>query len=437
MVALSIYIFMWSAVLLAIVKQPRWGLYFLIPLLPLQIIRYRVLIYPLGNTFIDLILLGVLIGMIMRKQGPLFESTVMSRILKVFCVFHYLSLWYGSFAQGYDAPLWFNDMRMSVFKNYMVMFLLFVLVYNCFKTEKEMKILMVLMVLSTFMVSFTFARHMRGRNTTQFSYEVRDAGPMGYAGVNGFAAFEAQFSLFFLGFTSLYKRWWVKLGIYLMLALNMYSLLFSFSRGAYVGFVIGLVFIGILQERKFLVLLAALAFIWSTVLPPAVIDRITGTYQGGVLESSAEERVQLWEDAVARIKSSPIIGAGFYTYALSREGESLRDTHNYYLKVMVETGIVGLLLFVALLVKMFSVSFGVYRNAKSDFLRAMAFGFCACMISVFIVNIFGDRWTYIQVNAFLWTLLAMITRAYKIEVESPKPKEEPAPPGMPELAVAM
>jgi len=325
-----------------------------------------------------------------------------------------------------------------VFKNYMVMFLLFVLVYNSFKTEKQMKLMVLLIALSTFATSFTFVRHMRGRDVSQFSYNVRDAGPVGYAGVNGFAALEAQYSLFFLGLISFDKRWWVKLGVYLLLIINMWSLLFSFSRGGYGGFLVGLLFIGIMRERKYLVLLLALVFVWSAVLPPAVIDRITGTYAGGELESSAEERVVLWQDAMDRIKSNPITGSGFYTYALSRQGESLRDTHNYYLKVMVETGIIGLGLFLALLAKMFSVSFNVYRKARSEFLKGMGFGFAACMVCVVIVNIFGDRWTYIQVNGFLWTLLAMLTRAYKIEADQQEKEQSTlGSPVMPEAAVAV
>ena len=37
------------------------------------------------------------------------------------------------------------------------------------------------------------------------------------------------------------------------------------------------------------------------------------------------------------------------------------------------------------------------------------------MTCVFVVNFFGDRWLYIEVNGFLWVLLACVARGLMIE----------------------
>jgi hypothetical protein len=42
---------------------------------------------------------------------------------------------------------------------------------------------------------------------------------------------------------------------------------------------------------------------------------------------------------------------------------------------------------------------------------------------VFVVNFFGDRWLYVEVNGFLWVMLACVVRGQMIENEQ---KEEPA-----------
>jgi hypothetical protein len=42
---------------------------------------------------------------------------------------------------------------------------------------------------------------------------------------------------------------------------------------------------------------------------------------------------------------------------------------------------------------------------------------------VFVVNLFGDRWLYVEVNGFLWVMLACVVRGQMIESER---KEEVA-----------
>ena len=44
---------------------------------------------------------------------------------------------------------------------------------------------------------------MSDRDLSHFSYEVRDGGVLGYAGVNGVATFEAEFMLFLLGLSAI------------------------------------------------------------------------------------------------------------------------------------------------------------------------------------------------------------------------------------------
>src|SRR5947209_19726114 len=52
---------------LSVFWRPAAGLYLLIPLLPLQTIRYRLHGYFLGAQFVDVLLLGVILGL--RRRG--------------------------------------------------------------------------------------------------------------------------------------------------------------------------------------------------------------------------------------------------------------------------------------------------------------------------------------------------------------------------------
>src|SRR4029077_9227082 len=115
---------------------------------------------------------------------------------------------------------------------------------------------------------------------------------------------------------------------------------------------------------------------------------------------------------------NPVFGAGFDTYQWQHRVSIYTDTHNYFLKVLVETGIVGLLLFLYVLAKAARLGLKLFKSAQDPFLQSIGLGFALLMACVFVVNLFGDRWLYVEVNGFLWVLLACVVRGQMIEKES-------------------
>ena len=85
-VPLALYIGAVVAFVLSLFWKPQAGLYFLIPLLPLQTIRYRILDFPLGNKLIDMLLLAVVVGSIF-EGGFRFAKTTLNKLLIIFGVF--------------------------------------------------------------------------------------------------------------------------------------------------------------------------------------------------------------------------------------------------------------------------------------------------------------------------------------------------------------
>jgi len=236
--------------------------------------------------------------------------------------------------------------------------------------------------------------------------------------VNGFAAFIAQLIVFFTAMFFFLRRKAVRLALAAMLALSVYSLLFSFSRGAYFASLAGLSFMALYKNKKLLLGLIVLVIAWQLVLPVAVRERIDMTYDANdkALDPSAEERVSLWRDAIVLIESNPIWGSGFDTYQFMHRVDYFMDTHNYYLKVLVEMGITGLLLLLAVLGEMFRAGFRLFRSSQDTFLQGLGMGFAAMVICSAVSNFFGDRWTYLQVDGFIWILLGCVLRAQQIAV---------------------
>src|SRR5581483_2127746 len=105
--------------------------------------------------------------------------------------------------------------------------------------------------------------------------------------------------------------------------------------------------------------------------------------------------------------------------------------------------LLGLLLFLVLLWKCFRLSFRLFRIANDPFFRALGLGAAAYVVCAFVVNFFGDRWMYLQVNGYLWTFLGLVVRAHMLteeehsaESEAEPPHEESKPEQLPALAPA-
>jgi hypothetical protein len=230
----------------------------------------------LGPQFVDLLLLGVVLGLAFRGRS-IIPKTPISKYLLVLCAFYYLSLWEGSYFIDAPLPLWISDPRFSDWKNYVEMFFLAMVVASAIKDEKQVRTLLLVMALSVLALNRNYMNIISGRDLSHFSYELRDEGFIGYAGVNGLAAFEAMtFSLLLAGYV--YARGiWLKLALGGLAATCVYCLLFSFSRGGYAAALAGLVVIGFLKARRFLVVAAVILISWQMLLPGSVQERISMT----------------------------------------------------------------------------------------------------------------------------------------------------------------
>jgi len=402
--------------LLSVFRKPELGLYFMVPMLPLQTVRYRIHGYPLGSLFVDIMLLGVGLGLL-RRGKPMLARTELNKILAIFAGLTYLLLWRGSFTIGAPLPLWFSDPRMSDWKNYMVMPLLFLVSVSALTTRRQMKILLILMCASVLVLDKSFINLMSQRDMSSFSYDMRDAGAMGYAGVNGLGAFAAQFSIFLIAMAGVARKWW-RPALFVTLALTLLALMYSFSRGAYLGLCVGLLYLGVRKNRLLLVILVLFLSSWQTLVPPAVRQRVLMTRgENGEIESSAAERLSLWDEAMQIFRGDPLFGMGFNTYGTSDHVGGYRDTHNVYVKVLVETGLVGLSVFLILLGKMHRQARLLMDEARDPFLSSLGIAFAGLMITLAVVNFFGDRWTYLQISGYTWTLLAMVVRGRMIAAD--------------------
>ena len=427
-IPIAIYVCVLSTCLISLFWRPEFGIYVAVGLLPLETTREHLRAYPLGEHVIYLLLISVLVGCLFH-YGSIHVRTPLNKIIFIFAIVSYASLWRGAFYLSANAPLWSNDPRFSAWKDLMAMPLLFLASAYAIRSKRQMQIVVLIILISFLAVDQLFIRNMLVRNLSHFDESKRDPGALGYAGSNGLAAYAAQLTCFILGLAAFENKILRPLALYALAAVGAVALMYTFSRGGYIGFLAGMLTLGVLKKRVYLVAVVMLLLTWGLILPASVQERINMTYSKDAgLESSAHSRMELWQDAGQLILDNPVFGTGFATYRFMGRVGDLRDTHNFYVKMLVETGIIGLVIVLVLMAKMTWLSRSLYRQ-EDPFFKGVGLGLLALCAVMVVVNLFGDRWTYIEINGVLWVMLGMAARALLLvrEAEKPSAVQGPAP----------
>lgn len=395
----------------SIFKKAEWGFFFIVGLISQPNIWYKLSRFPLGNDFLDLMFLSVFIGIFIHKRPVLNNANLV--LVVMLLISSYIGLWNSTFR--YSLPLAFTTENpiMKHWKNFAMMLGMYFLASNAIKEKQQQKALILLMSLVLFFVSLRSWRAFTAG--LSFVDESRAAGPFWIIGLgsNHFGAFIADYGAVIFGLFLFDKHKLRKLFFLGTLILCLHPLFFSYSRGAYAAAFVVVVFFGIAKKRSLLVLILVLLVSWHTLLPPSVVDRIDMTRDStsGQVESSAAARFDLWESAMKKFYASPIFGIGFYGYAISSWGEHWTDPHNYFLKKLCEEGIIGFGLLMLVYLSAFRSGWLLYRLKPSPFYQGLGFGFMGCVLANMTTNVFGDRFSYVELGSFFWIFWGLIDRA--------------------------
>ena len=407
----------------SLMGRPLLGFYYMIPFLPYRTMRDHFFGLPLGANVLTILILAVIVGALFKgKRLP--KSSLY--VIWLLCgVYLYFSMWIGTALGMAPAPLWLSDVNFLTWKDYMVIPLVFVAAGLVIEDRKTLKTVIAIVAIALLFIDRSCVLESLTRTWTSFDEDKRGGGPLGY-GSNQTAAFLAQFAMFFWGVALFLKRRKLKLLCYGLVALTVFATMYTFSRGAYLALLFSVLVLGLLKDRKLLLILGVFLATWQTVVPVAVRERVNMTRSAdGRLEASAQERVELWTNAERSIVRNPIFGTGYATFQLGEHVDNLKDTHNWYVKVMVETGIIGAILVALLLQQLLAMSFRLFRRATDPLYCGLGLGLFSATCSSLVANCFGDRWTYLEITGLLWVLAAAAIRALEFtKSESTAGQEE-------------
>lgn len=251
------------------------------------------------------------------------------------------------------------------FLKFIALFLYFFALVNLVRAPEDLSLFLRAWVLgSTLIAALGIAGsllYITGRITTPFNEGFRAHGTFEEA--NLFAAY--CLLSFFLAFTLLIDTPGLRARTFIILAMGIQTLalIFSASRGASIAYVVSLAMLGLLSgSNKFrLALLAVVAiplltFVALRIGSPTLLEKVEPVIRRLMsaqdLESQAHlRRYFLWNQAIYLFEQHPVlgVGSGNFKHIIAKEKEMRISTtpHNTFLRLLSETGIVGLLLFLA------------------------------------------------------------------------------------------
>ena len=202
-------------------------------------------------------------------------------------------------------------------------------------------------------------------------------------------------------------------------ALSSFCLVFTQSRGCWIGIMVGLFVYIFLINKRYLSLFFIALLVAPFVLPVSIIERFTSI--GNVADSSTSYRVFIWLGTFAMLRDFWPFGLGlgpeafnkiypFYSYS----NIYAPHTHNIYLQWMTETGIVGFGVMIVMLFFFWRKLINVFTRFGKSMPSIIGVAVLAGIIAFMVQGAFDYVWYNYRVFLMFWMVLAIGMAAHHI-----------------------
>ena len=188
--------------------------------------------------------------------------------------------------------------------------------------------------------------------------------------------------------------------------------LFTQSRTSYLALIPVIFVFSFFTRRKIIMVgIIAVSLLMSPLFLPSVVNkRIFHTFNqpeesgqiviGNIrLDTSTSARLVSWKDGLKAWIKHPLIGCGV-------TGSSFVDAQ--FLRVLVETGAMGLLAFIYLLYSIFKLAITNLRNLKTPYFKGLSIGFLAGYIGLLVHALGANTFIIVRIMEPFWFLVGII-----------------------------
>lgn len=286
-------------------------------------------------------------------------------------------------------------------------FIIFFMVVNYVKEEREIKTFVILILLVALFVNLYALYQVPSGERVSAPFE-RYGEPNT---LGGYLVVIISLSLALFLLRSFGQRTNVLIPL---LVLSGASVMFTQSRGSWLGLICMSAPFMLLSPKRFFFIVGAIFLLVALpyIAPESTKERFVGTFRadpgfdrterfmGRGLDPSSSERLTSYKKGFGKWKNRPILGYGV-TGAGFIDGQ--------FIRVLVETGIVGLALFLFLLWRMALFLWNTYWSVDDPFFKALYLGMLGALAGLIGHSISASSFIIVRIMEPFWFLMGLAT----------------------------
>jgi O-antigen ligase len=356
----------------------------------------------LEDIFLIFIFLGWLAKVAVDKRLGFLRFTTLNKPILIYILI-------GIISTGLGIITGVLDIRDSFFYllKYFEYYIIFFMVVNNLKSLRQAKFFIFFILLTCFIVClYAMAR---------LPVEARLSAPFeGEAGEpNTLAGYLLLMIALMLGLILYSDSALQRLLLLVLCGLAIVVFVFTLSRGSWIAFFPMLLTFVILGKRYkhylmllFIILIIALPHISPRRVQERVQDVFTPdkTYyvmgKSYAVSDSTAERINSWKIGFSRWLERPILGYGIPSAGI---------IDNQYIRVLTETGLLGIIVFIWLMRMIFKVGWQAYiSSGENNFVKGVSVGFLAGFIGILVQALSISTFIIIRIMEPFWFLAAIV-----------------------------
>ncbi|HEV8539753.1 MAG TPA: O-antigen ligase family protein [Nitrospiraceae bacterium] len=293
-------------------------------------------------------------------------------------------------------------------------FFLYFMTINLVTTQKQIRSLVICSLVTCFLVSLYALSQIPSGVRVSAPFEGADGEP------NTLGGYLVFMMAIMTGFLITPQSVSKKLPLVGLMVLAGIALQATLSRASFLaaGVMALVILIFVSRRSPFL-----LALVLSTIvaapfwMPTSVTQRVMYTFfqpkeEGQIqvgrlhVDTSTSDRLRSWQQSLEFFRRSPIWGMGV-------TGGPFMDAT--YPRVLIETGLLGIVAFVALLWMVFRTSMTGYLHTTDPYVRGMTLGFLFGFLGLLIHAIGSNTFIIVRIMEPFWLYAALVVKGYLLD----------------------
>jgi O-antigen ligase len=201
-----------------------------------------------------------------------------------------------------------------------------------------------------------------------------------------------------------------------------FAIVLTASRGSWFALIIGLVVVGTLQSPRTILLMLGVTAVVALTAPGTtarLLDLRQESNVAGIEGNSLAWRFGYWGTVIDLANDSPIVGIG--PKMTQYVTESAKVPHNDYLRAYVETGVLGLIAYIAVVAALIHTARHALSWAPPGLGQGVAVGFAGCVASFLLFSVAENLMSQVVV---LWYFVAFAAAAVTVSRWHADPEKE-------------